>query len=458
MAIAQQTADFSRDIFNQLDKHWQGDDKGMHRSGYSPQETAAMDIVSEAARRELGMDCYEDHAGNRYLISPEAEGDFNPVRMAGSHLDAVPNGGRYDGPAGVVAPLAALYDLKLKGEKLHQPSCIVIWRNEESPWFGQFAVGSKLATGALSAEFIRTAKHKNDGRTLESHMSDIGLGAASSFQNNKKLLNPDLIAGLVETHIEQGSVLQGENKSLGVVTFIRGNVRFPEYITFEGETGHTGTVPQDERLDPMDAQALFITMCSDEFKCIKYTNRDIVWSYPQGCVVGGGSTTNIAKQFQLRPEVRTTDVSVIDEVQKIFEYIAFEVEKETGVKISLNKMNVQQPVKMSSDIRIDMMKAASNMGISAMKMPSGAGHDVQVAVQAGIAGGLIFIRHGNNGVSHRPDEIMGRDFKDNPFTTTSDFANAVAMNAAWFGGQNQNVQTRPKSFLADLIARGALAI
>ena len=99
MTISRKSMDVAKELFAQLDEHWEGDnpDQGMNRKGWSWEETNAMNMMSQFAEGELGMQTYEDLAGNRYLISTGHNNREARVRMLGSHLDAVQNGGRYDG-------------------------------------------------------------------------------------------------------------------------------------------------------------------------------------------------------------------------------------------------------------------------------------------------------------------------------------------------------------------------
>ena len=98
--------DMSRELFEKLSAHWHGLEEGVYRPGFSPEESEAIQIIVDEAK-SMGMNAYEDLAGNTFLIYEGANRNL-PVFMSGSHLDAVPNGGRYDGPAGVVAALAAV--------------------------------------------------------------------------------------------------------------------------------------------------------------------------------------------------------------------------------------------------------------------------------------------------------------------------------------------------------------
>ena len=460
MAIEQKALDAAKDLFKQLDVHWEGDkpDQGMNRKGWSCEETNAMRMMTTFAHDELDMDTYEDLAGNQYTVSQRHHNHSNAVRMSGSHLDAVKNGGRYDGTAGVIAPLIAMYQNKLNGDKPNQPVVIPMWRNEESPWLGQFGVGSKFATAQLSADFLKTAMHTAYNIPLIDLMgaNNLDLHGEALLKkiesDDPRLINTDLIEAAIETHIEQGLELEKANKSLGIVTAIRGNIRFPDMIDFVGEEGHTGTVPQDDRKSAMMAMARFMVQCDDIFKGHEYRGFDIVWDFPEGGSVNGKATT-LSGHARLKPEVRSTDKILLQHASANFECVAQRVEKETGVKISINKMTTQQPTQMSSVINAELVKNANRLSIDAMEMPSGAGHDIMMLGQNT---GLIFIRH--NGLSHRPDELLSRNKDDTPFTIGSDFANACDLNRLFLLGTAQPKAKMDVSFTPDLRSRGARQI
>ena len=356
--------------------------------------------------------------------------------------------------------MTALYQAKLDGDKPNQPVVIPIWRNEESPWLNQFAVGSKFAMGQLSAEFLKTAEHTAYKISLiklmgETHLDLRGSALLKKMQSDDpKLINPDYIEGAIETHIEQGSELEKNDNSLGIVTAIRGNVRFPDMIDFIGEEGHSGTTPQKERQSALIAASKFIVQLDLAFENYAKNGLDIVWDFPQGESVNGKPTT-ISGHFRLRPEVRSTDPDILKNAQDHFKKVAEGIETFTGIQVEMNRMNIQQPVEMSSFIHQSLLSNAQSLGVSARSMPSGAGHDVQILTQGGINGGLIFIRHGNNGVSHLPDEILGRDKNDNPFSVNSDFANACDLNRLFLLGTKGEKEVLPVSFEKDLQQRGA---
>ena len=274
--------EFSRQLFEKLDKHWTGTEGGMSRPGYSPEETEAIFMLAEEAKA-LGAEVYRDLAGNHYFIC-KGEDSTKPVLMMGSHLDAVPHGGRYDGPAGVVAGMTTLKYFHDHGIVPPQDTCVVVWRNEESSGFNQFAIGSKLAVGnQLSVDLLQRPRHKGDDLTLEDHMKLAGLDTdalRAAIESGQSLLSPDDIGCFIEAHIEQGQELALTGHSVGIVTDIRGNTRFPAGVHFLGEAGHTGSVPQHKRRDAAIAASRFVFKAVKRLKALRAKGHDIVWSVP----------------------------------------------------------------------------------------------------------------------------------------------------------------------------------
>lgn len=446
---------FAQDMFSLLDMHWQSEQDGMLRPGYSAQETEAMDEISRIASEKLGMSVYQDAAGNRYMIH---EADGGAVRMAGSHVDAVPKGGRFDGPAGVVTPLAALSLLKAEGNMPRHPVCVAIWRNEESPWFGQFGVGSKLATGRLGVDFVHNAKGRQSGNTLAQHMENLGLDVSAlgdTLTQRGRLIPIDAIESLVETHIEQNNMLETAGKQLGIVNAIRGNLRFPDMIEFYGKRGHSGAVQQSNRRDAMAAVGEFIHTSRRELTALAQ-QRDAVFAYVQGGVVDG-SATSIAELAAIQPEVRSTDPQAISDAYDIFTKAADIAARETSTQHNFASTKVvrQDPVEMSADICAQLEEIAQEARISTMTLPSGAGHDAAVVAQAGVPSSMIFLRHGREGVSHDPAEMLGHEGAS-PYHPSSDFAAAIELNARWLSSAARDGEN--KCFISLLDSYGVVRI
>jgi len=448
----------ARSLFSSFDNHWAGDDIGMDRAGYSARENEAIDMV-KAQASAMGMDSYQDLAGNAYFIYRGADSTL-PVFMMGSHLDAVPRGGRYDGPAGVVAGLAAIKAIHDSNVRPAQDICLTVFRNEESPWFGQFAVGSKLACGQLSAEFLQAAQ-KDDGRTLYAHMNEVGLNPAAleaALNEGQILLPIEQIGQFVELHIEQGSQLEKANKSLGIVSGIRGNLRFPKKIDFHGNAGHSGAVPQAERRDAVLAGVDFLA----EFKalCIgeQANGNDLVWSCPIAHTGAGASPTTIPDFFTIQPEIRSLSPELLARMKTKLLESAQNLAAALNVRIDIKPETIitSAPSLVSPQLQSKLEDTAQSLGIDTMRIASGAGHDAAILAQAGVDAGMMFMRHGNQGASHRPDEIMTQKEGDDAFSLSGDFANAINVLAHMAVKKaSQNEGQAHTNFVQGLLQKGA---
>lgn len=416
---------FSRDTFSALDKHWRGNNEGIWRPAYSTEEAEAIDIIGAEAKR-LGMSSYCDPAGNAYFIYPGKKRN-SPVFMTGSHMDAVPNGGRWDGAAGVVAGLAAIKLLHTNDVTPEQDVVLVVFRGEESAWFNQALLGSGFASGRLDQKHL-DSKRNDTGKTLASHMSDIGINVdvlRDYLDKKTPFLPANHIGVFLETHIEQSYILQKENKDLGIVTGIRGNARCPEMISFYGEAAHTGATLQADRKDASLAAAYYQVALDQKFKEIEKTS-DIVWAITEGSVVDGSPTT-VSKQYNIRPEVRSLDLSVLTSVKNIFHDCAQKIARERSVIVDTRSEHiiVSEPVILGSVIQNSIYEASVSLGYDIKLLPSGAGHDAANIAKAGIETGMIFLPHGNNGISHNPKEIMAATEKEDPFSVDGAFCKAV---------------------------------
>ncbi len=176
-----------------------GDGVGITRESFGATESLALDIVENAAR-ECGLTVERDAGANLVVTLPGTESDL-AFLACGSHLDSVPQGGNYDGGAGVVACLAVLAGLKRGGFVPRRTIKLLGLRGEESAWFGKAYMGSSALFGRLTADDL-ASPHAVTGRPLLDCMCDIGADVARIAQG-KPLLDSKTVAAWVELHIEQ---------------------------------------------------------------------------------------------------------------------------------------------------------------------------------------------------------------------------------------------------------------
>lgn len=420
-------------IYDRLEQDWRTDESytGVYRPGYSVEETAAIKILAREAEQISGT-AYEDLAGNVHIHFRSPHECTAPIMIA-SHIDAVPEGGRYDGSAGLIAGLAAVKALHDGNIDLAQDVILTVFRAEESAWWktGTYGVGSKLLTRGLSGKFLDIARSKEDGKTLSDHMERIGLNPTNlAVALDREGIFPyHQLGSYLEAHIEQGPSLFDVDKSLGIVTDIRGNLRFPGGITFLGESAHSGATPQHLRQDAVIAGGNFISEWSKLMQSMA-EHSDLVFSVPNA-YAKDASATSVPDEFFIMPEVRSTNVRTLETVKKKTLQLAQKIAEEWKTRVSFDESGIvmSYPSNMDLGIHDTLLQGAIDLGIDAQSMPSGAGHDAGVMANAGVSSNMIFIRHGNSGISHNPNEILGRDNKENPFQVGSDFSNAVYLMA-----------------------------
>lgn len=419
----------SRRIYKELEKHWKGG--GIWRPSYSPEENEAISIVAKEAL-SLGMTAYQDLAGNAYFILKGKNPDM-PVFMTGSHVDAVPQGGRYDGTAGVVAGLGAIQLLQTEERIAEQDIVVTIIRSEEGAWFNSALLGSRLACGDVDPKIILNKRNQSDD-TLSTYMTKIGLNPhalAEQLQTKVPLILLEKIGVFIEVHIEQGPALLNSGHELGIVTGIRGNTRCPNMIEFFGEAAHSGATPQSMRRDATLGAAKFITALDSIFRIKEKTGTDIVWSFPEIGTPSGSSTT-IPAFCNVRPEVRSTDPRVLEWAKGKIQQTAISVCRNLNLGWSgenLNSVIISPPSQMTTHIVRHLEGLCQKFKFEAIKLPSGAGHDAGTFARYGVPAGMIFIPHGNGGISHNPREIMALSEKGNPFSLTGGFSRAVRILA-----------------------------
>lgn len=413
-------------IFNNLDIQWLGNEEGIYRPAYSPQEEEAIKIIGVEASR-LGMESYQDLAGNTYFILQGSD-RYSPVFLTGSHVDAVPKGGKWDGIAGVVGALDAVSRITDKGLEPNVDIVVAILRSEESAWFGSALLGSKMACGQAGPEVL-DYKRSDTQKKLRDYMQEIGLdneALEEALCASRPLLPISRVGKFIEMHIEQGPTLISSDVELGFVTDIRGNVRFPDMISFFGRAAHTGGTPQIDRIDASLAAAYYQVELDKIFMEIN-KSQDIVWAFPQGGVVNGSSTT-VCARYDIRPEVRTIDPHVIGLAKRAFSEVATKLEMERGISVGKNIENcaIQDPAPMNQALLVWMEKIAKSKGLKVMRTISGSGHDAASFSKTGIPTGLIFMPHGLNGLSHNPREIITHEPQQDPFSMLGYFNKAVS--------------------------------
>ena len=224
-------------------------EKGITRLALSEEELKARGYVV-GLMQEIGMKIRVDGIGN-IIGRLEGTDAAAPPVIVGSHLDSVPEGGRYDGVLGVVGGLTAIRRIKETGHTKH-PLELIIFTAEESSRFGFATMGSKAMSGAADIRAWSKAKDPQGVSFLEA-LTAAGL-PADQIESASRVGEP--IHAFVELHIEQGPVLEDEELEIGVVEAIAAPTRLK--IKVEGTPGHSGTTPMDTREDALVTAAQIV--------------------------------------------------------------------------------------------------------------------------------------------------------------------------------------------------------
>lgn len=376
------------------------DPPGVTRVAYGPGEQIAHDLAAESAAA-FGAERRVDAAGNQYLIIPGR--DRSRVILIGSHLDSVPHGGDYDGTAGVFLGLALLAD-RVAEER--PPPCdlaVICLRAEESCWFPSSYIGSKSALGRLEPDTLYSVTRSDSGQTLAEHMRSLGLDP-DAVRKGEALYAPSAIAAYIEPHIEQGPSLVAADAPVGLVTGIRGSVRFRR-ITLTGAYAHSGATPRALRLDAGLAGARLITTMHGMWDDFEAAERDLTVTF--GEIETDPEQHGFSKvpgHLHLCLDMRSADSKALAAAEQGLRERSARVAAETGVAIELGQRTGSDPAPLSPALRDVMADAAAAQGVPAVALPSGAGHDAATYAAAGVPTAMLFIRNENG--SHNPDEAM----------------------------------------------------
>jgi beta-ureidopropionase / N-carbamoyl-L-amino-acid hydrolase len=376
------------------------DGVGITRESFGPGESLALDIIEQAAR-EFGLTTERDAGANLVVTLTGTEPDL-PFLACGSHLDSVPQGGNFDGAAGVVAGLAVLARMKRDGFAPRRTLKLFGLRGEESAWFGKAYMGSSALFGRLTPDDL-AAPHAVTGRLLADCMHNVGADIDRIAQG-EVLLNPKSVAAWIELHIEQGPVLVARELPIGIVTGIRGNVRH-RVVECVGEAGHSGAVPRWLRRDAVFATAELITHLDRHWRTLLERGRDlVVTSGVMGTDASEHAIARIPGMLRLSFEARSQSQETLEAFYDLFVSECASIGEERGVEFKFDRRLQSMPATMDPVWVEKLRAAARSLGLPDEPITSGAGHDAAVFANVGIPSAMIFVRNENG--SHNPYEDM----------------------------------------------------
>jgi N-carbamoyl-L-amino-acid hydrolase len=337
--------------------------------------------------KDAGLATHVDPAGNIFGTL----GNGALAVLVGSHIDSVPDGGRFDGALGVLAALECARTIRGAGVSLRRPLTVVAWSDEEGRYHSLF--GSKAFTGKLEAAKIPEMS-ASDGDRLVDAMARAGFNALDA---PKAVAESGNVAAYVELHIEQGPHLEAKGIPIGVVEGIVGIRR--NRVVFQGEPDHAGTTPMTRRKDAFLAAAEYALKARD--LVVKKGSGRSVTNF--GVVEVKPGVANIVPSCtRLIHEMRELDPKILARLDKECAALARLIARRRRIRVRVEPVSRNEPARLAPEVQRAIEGAANKLKLRTMKMQSGAGHDAQNLATVTRAG-MIFIPS-KEGKSHRPDE------------------------------------------------------
>ena len=353
-----------------------------------------------AAMAAAGLATTVDAAGNLVGRRPAArtaalddDRGAAGVIAIGSHIDTVPDGGAYDGIAGVVAGLEVARTFADAGVELPIALEVIDFLAEEPNDFGVSCVGSRGMVGHLSEADLD--RRDPSGTRLADAIRSVG---GRPKELGPSLRKPGSLNAYLELHIEQGRVLERAGRPAGIVTTIVGIRRYA--VQFIGAPSHAGTTAMGERRDALAAAAEMI-LAVEKLACAQAQDGYFVGTV--GCLTTGPNAANVVPgTAETVVELRAEADAQLDDVQRALEAEVSAIGDRRGLSASVERVSLTLPVPMDVALRATLADAADVVDCRTCDLPSGAGHDAgHVAALAPAA--MIFIPC-LEGLSHAPGE------------------------------------------------------
>ena len=356
----------------------------------TPEHRQAADLIMQRMRA-AGMSARLDEVGNVVGHFPGRRPGARRL-ILGSHLDTVRNAGKYDGALGVMLPIACLRSLHERGERLGYPVDVIAFGDEEGLRFQATLIGSRAAAGDFDPVLLGAVDE--DGMRLHEALRAFGLNPDAV---GEAAYRPEEVAAYVEVHIEQGPVLEAEDRPVGVVTSVAGATRLRVEVI--GRAGHAGTVPMHLRRDALAAAAEAVgaveRICLDTPGAVGTVG--LLKTMP-------GAVNVIPGVVELTIDVRAGhDEGRRSALRRVGEALIAIAERR-GVLIDCVTTHDTDAARCSPQLMRRLGEAIEAEGLTVRELPSGAGHDA-MAMAPLTEIGMLFVRC-RGGISHHPAESM----------------------------------------------------
>ncbi len=337
--------------------------------------------------REAGMEITVDKIGNGFMRRPGRNNALPPI-VTGSHIDTQPTGGKFDGNYGVLAGIEVVRTLNDHGIQTDAPIEVAFWTNEEGSRFVPVMMGSGVFAKAFTLEHAYAATDTG-GKTVKGELERIGYIGPQEPGDHP-------IGAYFETHIEQGPVLEDNDKTIGVVGGVLG-IRWYDCVV-TGMEAHAGPTPMALRKDALQVAAKLmqeVVACAHRHPPHGRGTVGMVQVHPNSRNVIPGSV-----KFSI--DLRNANDALCDAMDADIRAVASKLSKESGLPISIELVSQYPATPFHADCIGSVAKAAQKLGYSNMPCISGAGHDAVYMSRLAPAG-MIFIPC-KDGISHNEIE------------------------------------------------------
>ena len=369
--------------------------EGVNRPAFTDADWEGRQYIIDCMN-DAGLDVEIDGFGNIIGYKIGTNPDL-PVVMVGSHTDSVPNGGNYDGVAGVLSAIEVVRSIIDDGFEHEHTIAAVDFMCEESSRFGAATLGSKAMRGKLTLNDLHRLADKQ-GISLYDSLKDRKLypDAIESMAYNRP------VKAFIEMHIEQGKVLEHEQKQIGIVSGIAAPERF--YVTIRGNADHSGATPMNLRHDAL-CGASKIILGIEEVTSMQ-EEPAVVGTVGIADVVPGAMNV-IPGSVKLGIDIRSISKVARDSVVFLIKELIDVIAEKRGLSYTIEPISKESPVSMQSSMIEEIKRAAKSLNIEYITMPSGAGHDAMHWTDVAPTG-MIFIPC-RDGISHNPAEFAAMD-------------------------------------------------
>lgn len=355
---------------------------GVKRLTLGPEDKQVRDwfrTACEAAGCEVSVDAL----GTMFAIRPGRDMSKPPIGI-GSHLDTQPTGGKYDGILGTLAALEVVRAMNDAGIETEYPICVCNWTNEEGSRYAPAMMASAAYAGDYTTDDILGRKDA-DGITVAEALDTIGYRGADAVGRQK-------FSAFVELHIEQGPLLEAENKTIGVVDRGQGIMWYNGSIA--GFASHAGTTPMPLRKDALAAFSEVVLavekIARDLGPNAVGTIGEIRIDNPSRNVIPGDLTFTV--------DIRSSESATLDKLHDALQRAVAEIIARRNVKITVEQIWRKEPTAFDTKLVDAVETATKELGYSHRRITSGAGHDA-CNLAAVVPAAMIFVPC-KDGVSH----------------------------------------------------------